>query len=335
MIIYMYIENRGFLNERIYHMAYDIKELADKLKGNLETVIVGKEKNIELVITALIAGGHVLIEDTPGTGKTLLAKSIAASVDVEFKRVQFTPDLLPADITGLHMYDPKEAEFRFVKGPAFTNVLLADELNRATPRTQSALLECMAERQITIDGETHELSSPFFVIATENPIETAGTFTLPEALLDRFLMRIPMAPPSNRNELKMLDRFIDDNPYDELKPVCTGKDIIKAGKAGRKVFVHSCVRQYIVDIVQKSRSHSKALLGASPRSALALLNVSQVYAAIRGSEYVTPDHVKRMAVPVLAHRIILAGGSNTRKETEDFIEELLNSVPTPTEDWKS
>lgn len=314
-------------------MPYNIKELADRLRGNLSSVIVGKEKNIDLIITALIAGGHVLIEDTPGTGKTLLAKSLAASIDVEFKRVQFTPDLLPADITGLHMYNPKENEFHFIPGPAFTNVLLADELNRATPRTQSALLECMAEQQITIDGETRQLNRPFFVVATENPIETAGTFTLPEALLDRFLMRIPMQPPLNHDELLMLDRFIENNPFDELKPVCTGEDIIEAGEACRKVTVHKCVRQYIVDIVQKSRVHSRSLLGASPRSALALMGASQVYAAVNGSDFVTPDHVKALAIPVLAHRIILANGSSTRRDTEAFVDELLNSVPAPTEEW--
>ena len=316
-------------------MFENIRKLADDLNSNLSSVIVGKEKSIDLILTALLAGGHVLIEDTPGTGKTLLAKSLAASIDADFKRIQFTPDLLPADITGLHMYDPKESEFKFIPGPAFTNVLLADELNRATPRTQSALLECMAEQQITIDGETRVLSRPFFVIATENPIETAGTFTLPEALLDRFLMRIPMAPPLNHDELIMLDRFIEANPYDDLKPVCKGEDIIEAGAQCRKVFVHRCVRQYIVDIVQKTRNHSKSLLGASPRSALALLYASQVYAAIKGSEFVTPDHVKRLAIPVLAHRIILANGNSSRKDTEEFIEEILNSVLTPTEDWKS
>ena len=314
-------------------MDYNICDLADRLRNNLSSVIVGKEKNIDLIITALIAGGHVLIEDTPGTGKTLLAKSLAASIDADFKRVQFTPDLLPTDITGLHMYNPKESEFNFIAGPAFTNILLADELNRATPRTQSALLECMAEQQITIDGETKKLKRPFFVIATENPIETSGTFKLPEALLDRFLMRVPMQPPLNHDELLMLDRFIENNPYDELKAVCTGEDIITAGLACRKVFVHKCVRQYIVDIVQKTRVHSKSLLGASPRSSLYLLYASQVYAAIKGSEFVTPDHVKKMSVPILSHRIILANGSSNRVDTEAFIDEVCNSVEAPTEQW--
>lgn len=315
-------------------MDYSVKELADRIRANLSSVIVGKEKNIDLIITAFIAGGHVLIEDTPGTGKTLLAKSLASSVDAGFKRVQFTPDLLPSDITGLHMYNPKEAEFNFIPGPAFTNVLLADEINRATPRTQSALLECMAEGQITIDGQTRVLNTPFFVIATENPVETSGTFNLPEALLDRFLMRIPMEPPLNHDELLMLDRFIEDNPYDSLKPVCTGKDIVEAGKLCRKVFVHKCVRQYIVDIVQKSRTHSKSLLGASPRSALALMYAAQVYAAMKGDEFVTPDHVKTLAIPVLSHRILLSTGSGTRRDKEAFIEEVLNQVSTPTERWE-
>lgn len=314
-------------------MGIDVKGLADRLRDNINSVIVGKEKNIDLIITALIAGGHVLIEDTPGTGKTLLAKMLAASIDAEFSRVQFTPDLLPADITGLHMYDPKESEFKFIKGPAFTNILLADEINRATPRTQSALLECMAESQITIDGITKNLSEPFFVIATENPIEIAGTFRLPEALLDRFLMKIPMQPPFNHDELLMLDRFIENNPYDDIKPVCKGEDIVNANMECRKIIVHKCVRQYIVDVVQKTRSSRKSILGASPRSTLALLSAAQVYAAITGAEFVTPDHVKKLAVPVLAHRIILENGKDSVADKESFIEEVLEMVSVPTEQW--
>ncbi len=315
-------------------MNEEIRSISDKLRNNISKVVVGKENTIDLLITALFAGGHVLIEDTPGTGKTILAKSLAASIGTDFKRVQFTPDLLPADITGLHMYNMKENEFTFIPGPAFTNILLADELNRATPRTQSALLECMAETQITVDGETMPLKRPFMVMATENPIETTGTFTLPEALLDRFLMRLPMKAPTVIDELHMLDRFIENNPLNELEPVVTADEIIEAGKACKKIFVHKCVRQYIVDIVQASRRHSRVLLGASPRSALYLLSASQVYAAIEGSDFVTPDHVKSLAKPVLSHRILLTGGNNTMKNTEAFIDELLGSVQVPTEDWE-
>lgn len=312
-----------------------VATLAKNIKANVKQVIIGKDKVIDLMITALFAGGHVLIEDTPGTGKTLLAKSLSASIQADFHRIQFTPDLLPADITGLHMFDPKESVFKFIPGPAFTNILLADEINRATPRTQAALLECMAESQITIDGDTYNLERPFFVMATENPVETAGTFSLPEAELDRFLLRLPMKPPSAHEELAMLDRFITNNPYDTLNPVCTGTDILEAGQAVRQVFVHKCVRQYIVDLVQATRRHSGVLLGASPRSTLALLLASQTYAAISENRYVTPDHVKTLAVPVLAHRILLDSGRTNSKNTEAFITELLGSVSVPTENWET
>lgn len=312
-----------------------VANLAEKIKNNIKTVIIGKGKTIDLLLTALFSEGHVLIEDTPGTGKTLLAKSLAASIDADFHRIQFTPDLLPADITGLHMFNPKESEFQFIPGPAFTNVLLADEINRATPRTQAALLECMAESQITIDGDTYNLENPFFVIATENPVETAGTFSLPEAELDRFLLKLPMNPPTANEELEMLDRFITDNPYENINPVCTGAEVIDASQTCKQVFVHKCVRQYIVDLVQATRRHSAIQLGASPRSTLALLRTSQTYAAIRQSTFVTPDHVKALAVPVLAHRIILENGRTTSKDTVALIEELLGSVSVPTENWEA
>lgn len=312
----------------------EVSKLATAIKKNINTVIIGKEKTIDLLLVSLFAGGHVLIEDTPGTGKTLLAKSLAASIDAGFSRIQFTPDLLPADITGLHMYHPKEGEFQFIPGPAFTNILLADEINRATPRTQAALLECMAEQQITLDGHTYQLELPFFVIATENPIETTGTFPLPEAELDRFFMRVSMKMSTNSEELSMLDRFIDNNPFEQITSVCNGEQILEAGKACKEVFVHKCVRQYIVDLVQKSRSHSKVLLGASPRSTLSLLSAAQVYAAINGMDYVTPDHVKTLAVPMLAHRILLTNGRNNTKDCEALIQELLGSVSVPTENWE-
>ncbi len=313
----------------------DVALLAEKIKNNIHTVIIGKGSTIDLMLTALFSNGHILIEDTPGTGKTLLAKSLAASIDASFHRIQFTPDLLPADITGLHMFHPKENEFQFIPGPAFTNILLADEINRATPRTQSALLECMAETQITIDGHTYNLECPFFVMATENPVETAGTFSLPEAQLDRFLLRVPMKPPTAREEMLLLDRFITDNPYENLHPVCTRAEITDAANTCREVFVHTCVRQYIVDLVQATRRHSSITLGASPRSTLALLRASQTYAAINGSTFVTPDHVKALAVPVLAHRILLGNGHTTSRDSNAVIEELLGTVSVPTENWES
>jgi MoxR-like ATPase len=313
----------------------EIAALADKIKSNIKKVIVGGDNNIDLLLTSLICGGHVLLDDVPGTGKTVTAKSLARSIGCDFKRIQFTPDLLPSDITGTNIFNQKEYRFEFREGPAFTNILLADEINRATPRTQSALLECMEEHQISADGVTKPLAAPFFVIATQNPVETSGTFPLPEAQLDRFLMRLRPGYPSSEGELAILDRFIQDNPLETLSPVASGDEILDAQKSFSAVHVSSPVRRYIVSLTEATRSPSDVVLGVSPRGMLWLLRASQAYAAISGRDYVLPDDVKKLAVPVFAHRIITRSGYSAIGRSEEVIRELLKSVAVPSEDPKA
>lgn len=307
-----------------------IAVLAKALNQNISRVIVGKEKETELVLTALLSGGHVLLEDVPGTGKTTLAKSLAKSLSCSFSRVQFTPDLLPADITGMRIYNQNTCEFTFVKGPAFTNILLADEINRATPRTQSALLECMEERQITEGGTTYPLEKPFLVIATQNPVETQGTFPLPEAQLDRFLIRLSLGYPTADEAVTLMQRFLHRQPLEELHPVADGDQIREAAALCATCSIQEDVMRYMAALCEAARDPVKVRLGPSPRALLALMRCCQSLAAIRGRDYVIPDDVKELAVPVLAHRIIMRSISY-QANSESFVRELLGQVPVPTE----
>ena len=312
----------------------DIAKLADKVRRNVSKVIIGKEEQFGLIFSAMIAGGHVLLEDVPGTGKTVMARSIAASMRCNFSRLQFTPDLLPADITGMSVFRPSDGTFNFVPGPVFTHILLADEINRATPRTQSALLECMEEKQVTEGGATRRLERPFLVIATQNPVETQGTFPLPEAQLDRFLIKLSMGYPNEKEALRIMERFIRSSPLQDLQPVAEREEIVAAQDTFSQCGVSEPVMGYIAALCEATRDKDRALLGVSPRGMLALLRVSQAYAAIQGRDFVIPDDVKKLAVPVMAHRVILRGLYGKSGENESFIRELLEKVPAPTETAK-
>lgn len=309
-------------------------ELLSQIEQNISKVIIGKRDVTRLLLASLAAGGHVLLEDVPGTGKTVLAKSLAKSMGCKFERVQFTPDLLPSDVTGLSFFNQEKGAFTFKEGPVFTNILLADEINRATPRTQSSLLECMAEGQVTVDGETRTLEPPFFVIATQNPVETIGCFPLPEAQLDRFIMKISMGGMSADEERRLIDRFINAEPLSQIGAVCTAEEIRQLQKECREVFVHEDLRSYIVSLVQatrKKQSAANAWQGVSPRGTLAFLRAAQGYALVEGRDYVVPEDIKTIAVPVLCHRFI---GELEEAQKESFVNGLLNSVELPTEDWK-
>ena len=310
----------------------DIAALAARVRENVSRVIIGREEQIDLMLAAMLAGGHVLLEDVPGTGKTVLARSMARSLDCAFSRVQFTPDLLPADITGMSVYQPADGQFVFAPGPVFTNILLADEINRATPRTQSALLECMEERQVTEGGVTRRLDRPFWVLATQNPVETQGTFPLPEAQLDRFLMRLSMGYPTQEEALRMMERFIHGSPLETLAPVASRAEVIATQEAYSACQVSQPVMRYMAQLCQATRTDERAQLGVSPRGLLALLRACQAYAAVRGRDYATPDDVKTLAVPVLAHRVILRGLYGKRGDNEAFIREILDRTPAPTEE---
>ena len=302
-----------------------------RVADGIETVIVGKRPAVEMALTAFLAGGHVLIEDIPGVGKTTLAKALARALGLVFKRVQFTPDLLPADITGTTIFNQKTAQFEFREGPVFANIVLADEINRATPKTQSSLLECMEEQQVTTDGITYILPHPFFVVATENDIESHGTYPLPEAQLDRFLLRLSLGYPDAAEESRILDQQTRLRPLDMLEPITSREEILRLQAETRAVFVAPALRDYIVAIVGATRSHPLTALGASPRGSLGLLHASQAYAAVSGRTYVQPDDIKRLAVPVLAHRLILRPETRVKNVTgPSLIEEILGRVPVPT-----
>ena len=304
------------------------------IRENIQKVIIGKTENIDLILSALLAGGHVLLDDVPGTGKTVLAKSLARSVDARFNRVQFTPDLLPSDVTGMNYFDQKESAFVLRKGPVFCNILLADEINRATPRTQSSLLECMEERQVTIDGETMPLSEPFFVIATQNPVETTGTYPLPEAQLDRFLIQISMGMPNPEEELRIMERFMTEEPLQTLEAVCSLEELASMRKEYKNVYIHPELMNYIVNIVQATRNSAEIVSGVSPRGTLALLKAVRAYAFIQGRDYVVPEDIKLLCGPVLAHRLVFPRGLQGMDAGLRLMDKILQSVEVPTEEWR-
>ena len=310
--------------------ARDVAASAARVRENISRVIVGKDDVIELVLVALMSDGHILIEDVPGIGKTTLAKAIARSISCTFKRIQFTPDLIPSDVTGINIYNQARGAFEFRPGPVMAQVVLADEINRATPRTQSALLEAMEERQVTVDGETMPLPPPFLVLATQNPIELEGTFPLPEAQLDRFLLRLKMGYPSEDEEDSMLSRFAEASPLAELEPVIEADELRALGTSAARVYCEPVVRRYIVRLVAATRTHPGIELGASPRASLALFRAARSLAAVRGRPFVLPDDAKELAPVVLPHRLILSSQTRLRgRDPSAIVQEVLDSVPAP------
>ncbi len=307
-----------------------VKEFAERVFTNVEQVIVGKRQAVELLLVALLCRGHVLLEDVPGTGKTVLAKSIARSIGCSFKRIQFTPDLLPSDVTGVSIYNQQSREFEFRQGPVFAQIVLADEINRATPKTQSALLEAMEERQITVDGVTRQLPSPFIVLATQNPIEYEGTFPLPEAQLDRFLLRLHLGYPERLDEISILKRQRQSHPLDSLQTVAQISELLQLQETIKEVYVDDLIEEYIVSLVTATRHHEDVYLGASARGSLALYRTAQAWAAVQGRDFVNPDDVKALAAPVLGHRMIISPAARIRSVSADVvIEEILGAVPVP------
>lgn len=312
----------------------EIKELTERLRANINKVIVGKEETIDHILIALVSSGHILLEDVPGTGKTLLARTLAESLDCQFKRIQFTPDLLPSDVTGINFYNQKSGEFQFRPGPVFSNIVLADEINRATPRTQSSLLESMEERQVTIDGETRILEGPFMVIATQNPLETQGTFPLPEAQLDRFMLKVSLGYPTKEEGIKILKRFKSKQPFETIEHVATKAEVLEAQTIFSSVHVSDAIYQYIINIVETTRSNDQIELGISPRGSQAMLRGAQVQAILKGRDYVVPDDIKSLMVPIFGHRMILKHGMNIKEQqTEIVLKNVLSKVTVPTEDF--
>ena len=307
-----------------------VQSVAHAVTENVERVIVGKRREVQLVLVALLCHGHVLIEDVPGVGKTVLAKAVARTLGTSFKRIQFTPDLLPSDVTGVSIFDQQRNQFEYRPGPIVAQLVLADEINRATPKTQSALLEAMEERQVTVDGQTYALPEPFVVLATENPIEYEGTFPLPEAQLDRFLVRISMGYPGRQNEMEMLERQHREHPLDALRQVVRVEELLIAQAAIKEVHVAPAVAEYVVSLVEATRNHADVYLGASPRGSLALYNAARAWAALAGRDYVIPDDVKALAEPTLAHRIIVTPSARMRHvDGRAVVGSLLGAVPVP------
>ncbi|MDX1665040.1 MAG: MoxR family ATPase [Candidatus Promineifilaceae bacterium] len=311
-------------------VAIDVQEVAGRIVENVERVIVGKRVEVQLTVLGLLCQGHLLIEDVPGVGKTVMAKSLARSVGCSFQRIQFTPDLLPSDITGVSIFSQKTREFEFRPGPVHAQIVLVDEINRATPKTQSALLEAMEERQVTVDGKTYTLERPFMVLATQNPIEYEGTFPLPEAQLDRFLLRIRLGYPEKREEITILNRQQYVHPVEEIGQVVTVEELLAAQQAVKDIYVDDKVKEYIVDLVRRTRSHPDVYLGASSRGALAIFRLGQARAAMLGRDYVLPDDVKALVEPALAHRIIIGPAARIKDvEAEAIIEEIRLQTPVP------
>ncbi|HEX2513537.1 MAG TPA: MoxR family ATPase [Chloroflexota bacterium] len=309
----------------------EIKTVAERIVTNVERVIVGKHAEVELALISLLCGGHILIEDVPGVGKTMLARSLAKSVGCTFKRIQFTPDLLPSDVTGVTIYNQKTGEFEFRPGPVMAQIVLADEINRATPKTQSALLESMEEHQVTVDGETYTLPSPFLVMATQNPIEYEGTFPLPEAQLDRFMMRINLGYPSRGDEITILASQLQSHPIEDIGQVISAEELQSLQQRVRAVYVdRPLIMQYIVDVATATREHQEVYLGASPRGSLSLTQASQARAALHGRDFVIPDDVKALAPATLAHRLIVSPAARIRNvDTRIIVQEILDTVPVP------
>jgi MoxR-like ATPase len=308
----------------------DVQEIAKRIVDNIEQVIIGKRSPVQLTVLGLLCQGHMLIEDVPGVGKTVLAKSISRSVGCQFRRIQFTPDMLPTDVTGVSVYNQKTSEFEFRPGPIHAQIVLADEINRATPKTQSALLEAMEERQVTVDGQTHELDPPFMVLATQNPIEYEGTFPLPEAQLDRFLLRIELGYPDKEDEIELLDRQQYVHPIEKLGQVVSVEEMLGAQEAIKEIYIDPLVKEYIVEIVRRTRIHPDVYLGSSSRGALAIYRLCQARASMFGRDYVLPDDVKALAEAALSHRIIVGPAARIKDvEPATIVEDILENLPVP------
>lgn len=313
----------------------DIKTFGEKVLENLEKVVVGKRQSLELIVIGLLCQGHVLIEDVPGVGKTVMARSLARSLDCSFNRIQFTPDMLPSDVTGVSIYNQQKREFEFRAGPVMGQIILADEINRATPKTQAALLEAMEERQVTVDGITHILPKPFMVLATQNPIEYEGTFPLPEAQLDRFLLRVRIGYPSLPNEIRILEEQQLQHPIETLTSVVKSKIILDAIEDVKRIYVSSAIKRYIVELTARTRQSDDVYLGASPRGSLALFRTGQARAALLGRDHVLPDDIQEMAVPVLGHRIIVGPAARLREVSSDrIVREIVENIPVPGGDYR-